>query len=61
MALSIFTGDACTVNEIAQINVLEKELSTFQQGHCAEARVLLNGVNDKPWTMYVKFEVVVDE
>jgi len=57
MALSLFTGEECTVDESTQINVFDQDMSNFRQGKCAEARVLLNGEREKPWTMYVRFEV----
>jgi len=56
LALSIFAGEECTVDEMTQINVYNQDLFTFLEGGCAEARVLLNGDNDKPWTVYVKLE-----
>jgi len=57
MALSIFSGEECTVNEMAQIDVNTQDLAYFQGGKCAMAQLVLEGENDKPWTKYVKLEV----
>mmetsp|Transcript_16786 Transcript_16786/g.47634 ORF Transcript_16786/g.47634 Transcript_16786/m.47634 type:complete len:187 (+) Transcript_16786:1311-1871(+) len=57
LALSIFAGDMCTVNEMTQINVFNDEMLKLQEGNCTSATVLHIGENDKPATLYVRLEV----